>query len=222
MSDVFNEVNEELRQEKLQALWNDNKYFIIGSIILAVVFTALFGFWKDWKQNTYTAETTAFYTALNTTEIENLVDYTKIAKGDHVALSKLSASSLYLNKNETSKALDMVKSIQNDRGVSKIYRDFAILLESQYVLNDGDNKSLSELEAKLIPLTNARNAWRLSAQESLALIAGKQGDFTKAISIIDRLLSTPALPAKMNERVKQLKALYVVQQKSSSDNNKEK
>ena len=70
MSDVFQEVDEELREEKYKSIWRKYKYYVIGGVILFVLAIAANAFWKDYNLKEINDRSERFFTAL---EIELLI-----------------------------------------------------------------------------------------------------------------------------------------------------
>lgn len=208
MSDIFNEIDEELRQEKIKDFWQENKHFIIGSIIVAILFTAAFVSWQNWKYKTNMEATTKLYNILNTTDIGKLTTYAKKAKDEHAAIAKLSATTVYLNNNETSNALKLLSELKKDRNIDKTYRNLATLVEANLLIDTANPDELNNIEKELQPLTKKNAVWRFTANEILMLIASKQGRYKTAINIANKLVQDPNTRASMKERVIKLRKLY--------------
>ena len=49
MSDVFQEVDEELREEKYKSIWRKFRYYVIGGLILFILGIAANAFWKNYN-----------------------------------------------------------------------------------------------------------------------------------------------------------------------------
>ena len=62
---LFKEIDEELRQEKMTVLWKKYGKFVIGAAVLVVGSVAAFQAWKTWDINRRSAESTQFETALD-------------------------------------------------------------------------------------------------------------------------------------------------------------
>ena len=51
MSDIFQEVDEELREEKYKSIWRKYKYYLIGVLVLFVLGVSVNAFWKNYSLN---------------------------------------------------------------------------------------------------------------------------------------------------------------------------
>ena len=53
MSDIFQEVDKEIREEKYKTIWNKFKYYIIGILILFIFGVGFNSFWKQVIDNSH-------------------------------------------------------------------------------------------------------------------------------------------------------------------------
>ncbi|HKX10546.1 MAG TPA: hypothetical protein VJN67_20270 [Stellaceae bacterium] len=65
MSDIFQEVDEELRHDKWLQLWKQYQNYIIGVAVLIVVATAVVTYWKYYDQQQREAEGLRYALALD-------------------------------------------------------------------------------------------------------------------------------------------------------------
>ena len=68
MSDIFQEVDEELREEKYKSIWSKYKYYIIGFIIILVLGIGFNAFWKQYSLKQVTDRSTRFFYAMEMIE----------------------------------------------------------------------------------------------------------------------------------------------------------
>ena len=206
MADILDEAQQDLKQEKLEKLWLENRNFIIGSVIFAVLLTAGLSFWKNHTYQHQIDATTAYYRAFKSNDIDAILSYAGSAKGDHAALAHLSAAGILFKKGRNEEAVKQLQAVQLDGKADKTYRDLASILEASHLLNAADPAAI---EKKLLPLSSG-STWSMMAQELLAVLAAKQSDFDKALRICDNLLQKPELPQDMRNRVEKLNALYAI------------
>lgn len=205
MSDLFNEVNDDLRREKLEKFWEENKAFILSCIIAAILGTAGATYWKSTRLTQNLEATSAFYDAFQTNDVDQIATYANGAKKNHAALAKLASASLFYKRSRPEDGLKMLQAIQNDKSIDKTYRELAVLSEASHTMDTAD---LAMLEKKLIPLSDKSSTWHLSANEFLAVIAAQQEKYTKAIEILAIIKDSDIASQNMKERAKQLTELY--------------
>ena len=64
MSDIFQEVDKELREEKFKTIWHKFKYYIIGVLVLFVFGVGFNSFWKQHSVNEVNDRSTRFFAAM--------------------------------------------------------------------------------------------------------------------------------------------------------------
>jgi len=206
MADILDEAQQELKQEKMDLLWQENRAFIIGSIIFAILLTAGLSFWKNHTYQAQIDATTGYYQAFKSNDIDTILGYADTVRGDHAALARLSAAGILFKKDRGEEAIKQLQAVQLNGKADKIYRDLASILEASHLLNAADPAAI---EKKLLPLSSG-STWSMMAQELLAVLAARQDDFDKALRIFDNLLQKPELPQDMRSRVEKLSALYAI------------
>ena len=81
---LFKEIDEELRQEKMAVLWKKYGTLIIGAAVLVVGSVAAFQAWQAWDSNRRSAESAKFATALDAATRQRPADalqtFAKLAK----------------------------------------------------------------------------------------------------------------------------------------------
>ena len=65
MGDVFQEVDEELREEKYKRIWRKFRYYVIGGLILFILGIAANAFWKDYNLKEVNERSERFFTAIS-------------------------------------------------------------------------------------------------------------------------------------------------------------
>ena len=94
MTDIFREVDEDLRREQLKKLWDRYGSYVIGLAILIVVATAGYRFWQYWQDSQAQASGERFVAALKLGDqgkhqeaIAALTDLTRDGSGGYPVLA---------------------------------------------------------------------------------------------------------------------------------------
>lgn len=210
MADIFQEVDEEVRRERLQKLWQQYGNYLIAACILVV---AAIGAWRayDWWQTKQTAESgAAFESAVVLAEAgkhqEAEAAFAKLAatgNGGYPQLARLreAAELVPTDKNAAIKVYD---DITADKSASQTIRDLAAVRAGLLLV---DSAPYSEMRARLEPLTTADRTFRHSARELLALSAWKSGDIDAAKKWADMIITDPQSPAGTRSRAEVLSEL---------------
>ena len=210
MSDIFQEVDEEVRRERLNRLWQQYGNYAIAACVLVVV--AVAG-WRgyDWWQTRKAAEAgAAFESAVMLAEAgkhqEADAAFAKLAvdgTAGYRVLARLreAAELAQTDKNAAVKTYD---EIAGDRSAGQVMQDLAAV-RSGFLLVD--TAPYSEIRTRLEPLTAADRTFRHTARELLALSAWKAGDMTAARQWADMIITDPQSPAGTRSRAEVLSEL---------------
>jgi hypothetical protein len=217
LADIFHEVDEEVRRERLQKLWDRYSIYIIA---LAVLIVAGIGTWRGyewWVAKQAAAAGAKFEAALTLSEqgkhAEAEAAFAKIAAEAPVGYRML-ARFRAAAELATTKPADAVKAydqIAGDASLGTTLQDLAGIRASMLLV---DNAPLSEMKKRLDPLAAPDRSFRASAREMLALSAWHNHDFTSARHYIDMMATDTETPPGARARVEVLSALIAAGDKS--------
>jgi hypothetical protein len=210
VSDIFNEVDEEVRREKLQQLWDRHQGLIIGAALLIVVAV---GGWRgyQWWQAKRAAEAGGAFQAAMTLSAEGKhaeaeAAFAKIADkriAGYRDLSRLQAAS-ELAQRDSKAAVEAYGAIAADGGVSDTMRDLAAVRAGLLLI---DTSGYEDMRRRLEPAAAADRPFRNSARELLALSALRANDAATARKWFDQIVADAAAPAGLRQRIEMLMAL---------------
>ncbi|HWV53025.1 tetratricopeptide repeat protein [Pseudorhodoplanes sp.] len=210
MADIFHEVDEEVRRERLRKLWDRYGLFVL---ILAVLFVVAVAGWRGWEyyQNQRAAEFgSQFEAAAALAEggkfAEAEKDFARIAadgnRGYRV-LARLREAEAAIPRDRAA-AAKQFEAIAADTTLDERFRDLAAVRAGLLLV---DTASLSDMEKRLELVAATGRPYRHSARELLALAAFRAGD-KKALQRWSELISGDAeSPAQMRARVEALMVL---------------
>jgi len=210
VSDIFNEVDEEVRREKLQKLWDRHQGLIIGGAILIIVAV---GGWQayGWWQAKQAAEAGgAFQTAMTlSTEgkhAEAESAFAKVAEkgvAGYRDLARLQMAS-ELAQRDPKAAVEAYDAIAADTRVSQTMRDLAAVRAGLLLV---DTASYDDMRRRLEGASAAERPFRNSARELLALSALRGGDGATARKWFDQIVGDLSAPPGLRQRIEMLMAL---------------
>jgi hypothetical protein len=217
VSDIFQEVDEEVRREQLKKLWDKYQGLIIAG---AVLILAAVGGWRGYEywQAKKAAEFGADFEAAATLGGENKhseaeAAFAKIAAdgtAGYRSLARLRAAAEDAAQ-DPKNAVAAYEKIAGDSSVGQVLQDLAALRAGALLIDQG---SYDIARARLEPLSGADRAFRHSARELLALGAWRSGDAAGARKWFDLILTDAQTPASTRSRVEMLIALVGEQGKS--------
>jgi hypothetical protein len=210
VSDIFNEVDEELRREQLKKLWD--RYGIL-IITLAVLFVAAVGGWRgyQWWEAKKAAEAgSAFDAAVLLSEQgqhkEAETAFAKIAADgtpSYRVLAKMREAAT-LASQDAKAAVAIYDSIAADRAIDQMQRDLA-MMRATFILVD--TASYDVIKNRIESLAAESRPFRHSARGLLALSAWRAGNTAETRRWTDMVLADPQTPSSTRGQVEMLIAL---------------
>jgi hypothetical protein len=210
MSDIFREIDEELRRDNLGKLWQRYGSYVVGLAVLIVAVTAGVVGWREYQARIARAESVRYAAALELArknEIGQAADafalLAKAAGGGQAVLARLQEAALRGKAGDEAAAMAGYKAVAQDASVDAVYRDLAALTAALHELAAGDAKTII---AEIAPLTADDNPWRWTAREVTALADLKAGDTAKAREIYQQLADDLAAPQALRARAAEMAA----------------
>jgi hypothetical protein len=210
VSEIFDEVQEEVRREQLKKLWERYQTLIVAVALLIVLGV---GGWRGFVywENKKSQEAGAQFEAAAT-----LAEQNKSAEAE-AAFQKLAAeapqgyrllakfrAAAELAKRDPAAAVKMYDEIAADRNTPAAERDLAALRAGSLLV---DTASYADVKARLEPLTGPDRAYRHSARELLAVSAWRNKDLTATRQWIEAINTDPVTPQTLRSRMEALQAL---------------
>jgi hypothetical protein len=218
VADIFHEVDEEVRREKLQKLWERYNVYIIAVAVLIVGGIAAWRGYEWWMAKQAAAAGAKFEAAVALSEAGKHADaeaaFAKLAAGEaptgYRALAKFRAAAQLVSSKpeQAAKAYD---ALATDASLSSTLQDLAALRAGMLRV---DTDSFKDFQLKLAPLAADGRPFRHSARELLALSAWSHHDYADAKKYIDMITNDPGSPPLMRVRAETLAALIAAQGKS--------
>lgn len=210
MSEIFNEIDEEVRRERLKKLWD--KYSLL-IIIVAVLIVAGVGGWRAYQyfEGKKAAQAGAAFTAA-----VELAEQKKHAEAE-AAFDKIAATAPAGYRNlarlraateaaavDPQKGVKLYDAIAADRAVPAQDRDLATLKAGQLLV---DSAAYNDMVQRLEPISGPGAIYRHTARELLALSAWRANNVAATRQWIEQINLDPETPASLRNRAEVLQAL---------------
>lgn len=212
MSELFDEVDEEVRREQLKKLWDKYSIYFIALMVLVV---AAVGGWRAYQyfEAKKAAEAgAAFERAVELSEQAKHEDAEKAftelaarAPSGYRTLARLRAAAEAASRDPKA-AAKMYDDIAADRSVGSEWQDLAKIRAAGLLLDSTSYADMQQrLEASAAPKSNS--TFRHSAREMLALSAWRNNDMTAARKWLDAIDGDGETPPGLRSRAEALQAL---------------
>jgi len=210
LSDIFREVDEEVRRERLQQLWERHGNLIVA---LALLIVLAVGGWRGydwWEDRKATESGAAFEAAVALAESgkqdEAQAAFSKLAREGSSGYRILARfrEAAELAKADPAAAVKAYDSLAAESGVGRSLQDLAVIRAGLILV---DTATPAELATRLEPLTASDRPFRHAARELLALGAWRAGDAAAAKRWFDLIATDLETPAGTRQRIEVLMTL---------------
>ncbi len=203
MVDFFDEIEDELREERMHELLKKYGGVLFAGALLVI---AAVGGWKawGWYQERQDLDVAGLYLgAAARTEAAGVAGPNRViaiaafdttaarAPEGYRVLARLHDAALRADSGDLQGASALWDQVAADGSADPLLRDLASLTWCLYNADKGDP---SLLEGRLKPLAAPDNAWRELAQEQLALLALRQGHTDAARTQLKKLVEDTTAP----------------------------
>lgn len=202
MTDIFQEVEEDVRRERYAQLWKQYGDYAVAGLVIVILGAAGLQVWRYYEHKALlkaSAEYNAAQALMDSGHPEQAATaFAKLADtapGGYAVVSRLHNADALLASGQQDKALQLYKTIaaSDDPLLSAVAR-----LREAWVL--ADTSSRLEQEALLAPLTDAASPWRFMAREILAYSDYRGGRFDAAKKEYESLAAEMDAPIGVRQR----------------------
>lgn len=208
VSEIFREIDEELRRENLLKLWSRYGKHIIIAAVAAVLIAGGMVYWREHQAAERRAQSARYTSALALLRDGKDADAKGVfaaISGEGSGYSVLAAfnEAELLAKTDPKAGIAAYDRIAGSAGFDREFRDLALLLSVMHGLPEGDaNQAIQRLQ----PLTASGNPWRASALELTAAAKLKAGDRPGALDLYKKLADDQAAPQRVRARAAEMAA----------------
>jgi hypothetical protein len=216
VTDIFHEVDEEVRREQLKQVWERyGTYIVVGCVLVILAVGAWRGY--EWWQTKRAAEAgAAFEQAVTLAEAGKHQDaeaaFAKLASDGTAGYRMLARlrEAAELAGGDRKAAVKAYDEIAADKSAGTVIQDLARVRAGFLLV---DSASYDEMRSRLEPSTGADRVFRHSARELLALSAWKQGDMAAARRWTEMIATDPQTPPGTRSRAELLSELIAARGK---------
>lgn len=203
MTDLFREVEEDLRRERFQKLWDAYGLYVVGVAVAIVVVTAGVIGWRAWEKSRNEATSTAYNDMIKATSGTDMSD-ADVAKtfaafadknsGGYAYLARLREAAALLTSGDKAGAAKAYDAIADDASAPEMISGLARIKSAMIAV---DTAGYDDMNARLADLVTDTSPWRANAHEILALAAFKAKKYVEANAhaqaVIDNQEASPGL-----------------------------
>ncbi len=211
MSDIFTEVDEEVRREQLKKLWERYGNLAVVVAILLVVGVGGWRGWQWWEARKAAEAGAAYDVAAELVEQGKLTEaeaaFNKVASegtAGYRVLARLRVAAA-LAERDRAAAVAAYDAVAKDSSVPTLLQELAAVRAALLLV---DGAPLAEITQRLEPMTQAEDTFRHTARELLAFAAVRANDAAAAKRWIDMVLGDTETPQGIRARIDVLATLH--------------
>lgn len=203
MTDIFNEIEEDLRKDKAKELWKKYGNYVIALAVLIVLGVAGWRGFQWYQEEQANAAGVRFEQALQLARDGKTEEAEKAfaalgsdAPKGYRLLSRFRTAA-ETAKRDPAAGIEAFKALASDNGIGPLLQDLA---KVRAAMIEVDTKPFTDILAALEPLAAPNGAWRHSAREILGISAFKAKDFDAATKWFSAAMADPDVPSALRQR----------------------
>jgi len=202
MADIFDEINEELKQDRMTALWQRYGKYVIAFVIAVVAGVSLTQGYSYYTQKRDARSADMFFNAILSDDVSVTLEAAKEELSDgYVLLAEFRLAAALAENDQAAEAEQHYLSIAARDDIQQIYRDIALLLS---VMQAPESTQLSDLQTRLDPLISSVSPLKGLALEHAAALDVRRGNKAAAIKKLNDLVALTDIPASLRQRASQI------------------
>ena len=207
MSDIFREIDEELRRDNLLKLWSRYGRYIVAIAVLALVVAGAIVAWRDHQLSERRGQSTRYAGALTLARDGKESDAAKVfaaianESGGYAVLASFEEAGLLAKSGDHEAAAAAYDRIAAGNDLDPNFHGLAVLLSVMQRMPETDPHTTID---RLEPLIASGNPWRPSAIELMALARLQSGDKSGALDLFKSLADDQATPQNLRARAAEM------------------
>ncbi len=216
---LFQEINEELKQEKMRNFWK--KYGILATVVVIAALTFAVSFesikaWQNKKAQTWSdAYAYAYNLQIQGKYDESIAVFKDIEQqngGIYRDIAQMQIANVLLEQAKNDEALTVLTALVNNPDANASIQNMAVFKLASYKL---DNAPREEVEALLNRLIIDNGSWVNVAKEMKAMLEIREGNLSQALEIYNDILNNNELSDTLKSRVQDMISVLTEAQANS-------
>ena len=201
---IFQEIDEELRSDRMRALWRRFGPFVIGAAVAVVVIVAVNEGWTWYHANNAAQSSDELYAAFDAidggdlaaaqTQLDTLI---ADGSGSYPVLAQFRKAGVLAKEGKIDEAVAAYDALANSQSNAHL-RELALVLGGTLMVDAG---TLGDVESRVGSIAAEGSALRNAARETLGLAQYKAGDFAAAQANFEAVVNDPLSQSNVRNRM---------------------
>lgn len=219
-SDIFREVDEDIRREQYKKIWDKFGLYIMGAAAVVIFIVAGYQYW-NYRSKSIAATSGAEFMKAETLAGSGKIDDANKAfsalvesgPAGYQTLSKFRLASGNAAEGKLDEAIKLYDQIISDGSVDDTLKNFARIQAAMLLIDKGEHDKIKQ---HVGALAEGTGPWRHSAQELMGLSAYGAGNKPDSEKYYSKLVSDPTAPQSLRQRAEMMLSLLVEPNSSQS------
>lgn len=210
MTDIFHEIDEDLRRERFRRLWDRFGIYLIIAVVAVILGTAAFSGYRWWVQKQAQAASVQFEAAVKLADAgkhqEAEAAFTALAKdapSGYRALARFRAAG-ELSARDAAAGVAAFDALAADSSLTAIERDLARIRAGLMLVDTG---TVDAVKQRVQALADGQSPLRHAARELIALAQYRAGDLPATNATATAIIADPEVPYGVRSRAELLRTL---------------
>ena len=204
MSDVFDEINQELKRDRTRALWDKYGRYVILIVVLIVAVVAGRQGYISWQENRAQSAAEAFSAAATSSDPVAALADLEVPSGYRQQADFARAAAL-LGQGNGDEAAVIYRQIASDSQQGDIYANLALYLAVSSEMLTANDAKADALQDEIDALANSAGPLQGLSLELSASLFIMTGDIDSASDALDQLLALDDITASLRQRANLLR-----------------
>jgi len=207
---AYQDVEDDLRRDRLNALWAAYGRYIIGTAVLIVILVAGNELYSGYIHRQQEARAEAYDKVVKDAEAANSLtrvdvwnDGLATLDGSYKILAQFKLAAAALAVGELDRAIETYDAIARDRKSGPLLASLAQFRAGTALLAAGEDLALAR--TRLTQAANEAAPFHFSAREQLAVLDMREGNFSAALQAVTELTIAEGVPTGIRERAQKLR-----------------
>jgi len=202
MADIFDEIEEELKQDRLNSLWTKYGSYLIGFAVAIVAVVAGYQAYTGWQKSTIETAADTYHQALKSEQPATaLGEVRSDLSAGYQMLAGFRQAEALAKDGKMAEAEQAYLALSTDSNIDSLYQDIALLLS---VMTAAQTADTAELKQRLEPLISSANVLQGLALEQAAALDIRDNDMASARTRLEQIGQLTDISGNLRMRAEQL------------------
>lgn len=201
---IFREVDEELRSERVRTLWRRFGPYVIAAMVGVVLIVAVKEGWDWWQSSQSAAASDEFYTALELSQGSDIAAAQEALNkviasnaGGYPTLARFKQASLLAKDGKVAEAVAAYDALASSE-TNKHMRELALVFAGMLLVDGGD---VAQVEQRVGGLVGPESPMHNAAREALGLVNYQAGNLAAAREQFESIVNDPLATNDLRSRI---------------------